>query len=204
VDRVHYVPDDALRAAGFCDLNSKTVQKKFTAWERALFWAWRERPDWAHAWFLEDDVFWAEPRALIRLVRAYDTDPSTGPDYIASKIGASKADAPAWPHWGAAYGLPFAPEHLAAAFTVVCRFSRALLEDVGKYARKYGTLAYLELFLPSLAKARGRRIHWFGPEAPFLHLRYRPAFTDRELNDALTGSAARVFHPVKHEPRLRY
>lgn len=37
--RLHHVSDEALRAAGYHDINTRAVRKNITAWERAVYWA---------------------------------------------------------------------------------------------------------------------------------------------------------------------
>ena len=200
-DRVHFIADSVIRPAGFTDINSRMLAKKTTAWERALYWTWFERPEWDFTWFVEDDVWWAQPADFLGFIRQYSVGEGA-PDYIAQKIAENEGEVPAWPHWSAGYGL-LPKQHYGAAFSVLCRLSRRMLIDIATFAKKRQTLVFLELFFPTIAKMRGMAITWYGNEASPLHLRFRPAFCDEELEDCLRRSDARIFHPVKHEPRLQ-
>lgn len=209
--RVHFVPDAALLAAGFTDLQSKTCGKKLTAWERATYWCTARRRTFAYAWFVEDDVLWDTASALAALVRGYAPDSA---DLVTQDIAASQAARRTWPHWAGAHGL-VPREALSASFNVICRMSPRMLLALGRLARSRGRLGFHEVLFRSLAGHEGLRVSLFHdthetltPGAPplvgtpRLLLRFRPPFTDAEIRAELGRRVpGMLFHPVKHFSR---
>lgn len=207
--RVHFIDDPSLLAAGFTDLQSKTCGKKLTAWERATLWCAQQRRSLAFAWLVEDDVLWDRPDTLSSLVQGFARDPS---DLVAQDLAASQASRPTWPHWNAAHGL-LPSASWAASFNVICRLSSRFLSALAAFARRRGCLGFHEVLLRSLAVHHGLRVALFHDphEAlaalppltrglPRMLLRYRPAFTDAELERELGmhRDGGMIFHPVKH------
>jgi hypothetical protein len=217
-DRLHYIGDRELEAAGYHDINSQVVRKKVTAWERGLFWAMqrshaasrssphapgssveggpasscvgRERAPptaWAdRVFFSEDDAQWTDATSLGLLCRHILDSPAV--DLLAQKIAWSPKEDPGWPSWGAGFRY-FKQEHLAAAFMPFCCLSSTLLREVQAFAVKHKTLIYLEVLFASLAKQHRMRVRWFqesGAELPVAS-RWRPDFTDAEIEAALSG-----------------
>lgn len=189
-DRLHYISDGELEAAGYHDINSQVVRKKVTAWERGLFWA-TQRSQAASRSSLHapgsnvesgpanscverehaPPAAWAD-RVFFSEDDAQWTDAtslgllcrhildSPAVDLLAQKIAWSPKEDPGWPSWGAGFRY-FKQEHLAAAFMPFCCLSSTMLREVHAFAAKHKTLIYLEVLFASLAKQHGMRVRWF-------------------------------------------
>jgi hypothetical protein len=204
-DRVHFIPDADLTAAGFTDLQSKTCGKKLTAWERALLWCSKLAAERAlgYVWIIEDDVRWDDVSSLVALIDGYAADAA---DLVAQRIADSQASRPHWPHWGTMHGLLPAASGLCATFNVISRLSARLLAEIAAFGAAKRRLGFHEAFLPSLAHQRGLRISFYhdpheGLAAlppprglPSMLLRFRPPVTDAEL----ARHEANIYHPIKN------
>lgn len=213
-ERLHYIDDRELEAAGYHDINFQVTRKKMTAWERGLYWATTRstaatgklsseagsgaasgagagesgpQATWAdRIFFAEDDAQWSDAGSLARVCRHIIDAPMV--DLLAQKIAWSPKEDPGWPSWGAGFRY-FKQEHLAAAFVPFCCLSARLLQEVRAFAAKHNTLIYLEVLFASLAKQHSLRVRWFqeaGAELPIAS-RWRPDFSDAEIERALAG-----------------
>lgn len=191
--------DDALFAAGIVNLNFRVMMRECSAWERAIYWAAHAENTQGCTWFVEDDIGWTLAGDLLKLFDAYPCDGGDGSaDLVAYRVADSEQELPGWAHWsGGGRILPRDRFPLAAGFMVLSGMSPAMLTAALAFGSAHGSLAYLELFFPTLARAEGLRIAWFGPEAlPLLALRYRPVYTAEEIVAAVNATDARIFHPV--------
>jgi hypothetical protein len=185
------VDTDTLLALGIVRLTQATTAREVTAWERGIAYA-ALCTDWERVWLMEDDVHITSAPAFAAVLQ--EQPPSV--DLVGQAIAPSPAHDRVWPHWLHRTALPFEPEALCSCFLVVCRLSRRLLDALVAFAGARGQLSFLELLIPTLARAHGMS------HAPFTSpqrvlLRYQPPLTDAEMQ-AATGVVA--FHPVKHLP----
>lgn len=181
------VTDAELRAAGWTDLNTATVGKDITAWERATFWAHKQCYD--YTWFIEDDVFWTRTDHLVNLLKSYNR---SNADLVAQSIAMRPEDAPHWPHWRQSL---FKQHEQCATFNPLCRLSRALLQEIANLAQEHRRLCFLEVLFASACKSARLRYATLASER--LLLRYRPSFSTAELDVLRKNSYVRIFHPVK-------
>ena len=183
------VTDAELIAAGWTHMNDFIAGKAITSWERATYWAYSNK--YRHTWFIEDDVVASADQHIHALLDSYKHSKA---DLIAMPIAWERADKPDWPHWNTGRKFFYSNE-LAASFNVVCRMSYDLLGTIASYTGPRRRLVFLEVLFASAVKKRGLQFSPLVSER--LLLRYRPVFTQEQIDYHTKTSYARIFHPVK-------
>ena len=183
-DRSPSVSDSACIAAGFVHATS---YKRVSAWDRALYHYYANPERSAYAWFSEYDVYIPGVRSL-RSIDAVAEDAD-----LVSNSPQSVRDLPQWPHWKR---LGLRDDSVPAPYRcMVCltRISRALIDEVGRYAARHGTLSFHEYLFPTLARSTPSLSQLTYPN----HLKV--AITWNLKIDSRTHDPRVMYHPVKRE-----
>ena len=184
------VDEEVCVAAGYRNATS-VFHKPVIAWDKALYAA---DGRFQQCWFIEDDVLFADARALARLIDRYAADPNA---LLCASYAEPDSD-PDWPHWATAEA--FFPRIVTAhAFVPLCRLSAAVLAAVGEIARVNGRLCYIETMFASIRKSLHLPVGVY--DASVASIRFQPYFTLDEAR-ALFDSGVAAVHPFKQIARI--
>ena len=180
-----FLSDEVCREAGFQWTNY--MDKSFSGWDRAFCHATAIDSD--YCWFIEDDVVFRDPLALLALIDHYAGSDS---DVLCGEFFDMEGD-PGWEHWHTV--AEFFPAVVAAhAFIPLCRLSRPVLRGIAEIAARHGKLCFVESMVGSLVKALHLRAEAFDKAVARVH--YRPVFT-RAAAQLLLDSGVLAVHPCK-------
>lgn len=180
------IDDDECVQHGFVNMNF-TINKRVTAWDKAMYYFSTIHIGHTNIWFIEDDVFFNSETTLLQIDAQYDDDD----DLLCNSIS-QNTDPTKWLWKKIRIQLP-QPHYCA----MVCctRMSMKLLRAIGEYATTHKTLFFLEALFPTICKA-----NYLLAKCPpeFNTIVYRKQYKDNEINDT------HLFHPVKNIDKHNY
>lgn len=173
--------DNECREAGFQNVNF-LIKKPITSWEKALYYFSTIKP--GTVWFVEDDVFLPSEKTLLDIDRRYPNA-----DLLSNEISPKTKEE--W-HWRMISIASEIPMPYYYGMMCACRMSTKLLSRIKEYARKHGTLFFLEAMFPTLCKTYDM-VHEAPEELSTIKFRYY--FPRSEIR------STQLYHPVKNFKR---
>jgi hypothetical protein len=174
------IDNDKCEQHGYVDMNF-LLEKRITAWEKAVYYFANENTQFDQVWFLEDDVFFVEEATLQRI----DAEYLEG-DLLSNSLTTKTDDRRDYWHWWRVeinYPLPY-----YEGMMCIVRMSRPLLERLAEYAAEHHTLFFLETLFPTVAYKNGL-VCISPPE--FSEVRFRHDFEKKDINSTT------LYHPIK-------
>lgn len=151
-----WVEEEECIAHGFA--NACVKYKPATSWEKALYYLTKTNIQNDYVWFIEDDVFVPASNTLAKLDEKYK---QYNADLLAKNL--YKYDEKSrWVHWSreavrnnvaSLFELPWYHGLICAA-----RFSKDLLEKIGKLASTHKTLCFIEVLFHTTAMSNNMSV----------------------------------------------
>lgn len=183
--RLHFIqiPNEMCNNQGFANLTFLTINKKITAWDKALYYFSTIDKSYKHVWFIEDDVFFYNEQTLMDIDSKYIHSDFLGPatSYNENIDGTSHE----W-LWDSVI-LKIPPPYYKCLCCAV-RMSPKLLQRIKMYATNRKTLDFLEALIPTLCKRA--KLQYDMPEE-LEHIVYR------KEHNIKTMETRNLYHPMK-------
>jgi len=184
--RILHISDEEMAQRGWTHHMSQR-SNIITAWDKSTFVAYQSGQPFV--WICEDDVYWNKPSVLKKVI---NTESSA--DLIAYPLAPSYAEDPKWYHWDKVNLITPKQRYWTATYNQMCRLSHRLLQKMYELSVVRKRLFFHEGMFGTLCKMNGYSIEYFNTPDVFINFRWRPEWTDKELDEHKSV----LVHPVKH------
>ena len=172
---------------GFVNMNF-LIEKKVTAWEKAVYYFSTINRNYDKVWYFEDDVFFHNEQALLNIDSNYGSSDLLSNSFSKNITGHKNN----W-HWNR-IDIQFSPPYYCAMVCCI-RASLTLLTKIRKYAKNHKTLFFLEALFPTICKK-----HHLQHDVPqqLKNIVYRKDYKDEDI------TKQKLFHPIKDISKHTY